>query len=109
MTFFCVIFISINTYYETKGNPAIDRMGIAQQIGGMEGKEVRMGSAATALWSVVTTSTSNGSVNGMHDSLMPISGGVVLIDMMINALYGGVAWECSITLFLSSLPCFYRD
>ena len=90
MTFFCVIFISINTYYETKGNPAIDRMGVAQHIGSMEGKEVRIGSAATALWSVITTSTSNGSVNGMHDSLTPISGGVVMIDMWINSLYGGV-------------------
>ena len=90
MTFLCVLFICINVYYETKGNPAIDRMGIAQQIGAMEGKEIRLGSASTALWSVVTTSTSNGSVNGMHDSLMPMSGGVVLLDMMINALYGGV-------------------
>jgi potassium-transporting ATPase potassium-binding subunit len=90
MTFFCVIFIAINTYYETKGNPAIDRMGIAQNRGSMEGKEVRLGSAATALWSVVTTSTSNGSVNGMHDSLTPVSGGVVMVDMWINALYGGV-------------------
>ena len=90
MTLLCVLFICINVYYETKGNPAIDRMGVAQQIGSMEGKEIRLGSAATALWSVVTTSTSNGSVNGMHDSLMPMSGGVVLLDMMINALYGGV-------------------
>jgi len=90
MTFFCVIFISINTYYETQGNPAIDRMGVAQHIGSMEGKEVRIGSAATALWSVITTSTSNGSVNGMHDSLTPISGAVVMIDMWINSLYGGV-------------------
>ena len=90
MTFLFVIFCSINIYYETKGNPAIDKMGIAQTIGNMEGKEVRLGSAATAFWSVATTSTSNGSVNGMHDSLMPISGGVVILDMMINALYGGV-------------------
>ena len=90
MTLLCVTFICLNVYFETKGNPAIDRMGIAQQIGSMEGKEIRLGSAATALWSVVTTSTSNGSVNGMHDSLMPLSGGVVLLDMMINALYGGV-------------------
>ena len=56
----------------------------------MEGKELRFGSASTAYWSVITTSTSNGSVNGMHDSLMPLSGGVVILDMMINALYGGV-------------------
>src|SRR5678815_1948621 len=90
MTFFCVIFLATNTYYETKGNPAIDRMGVAQHLGSMEGKEVRIGSAATALWSVITTSTSNGSVNGMHDSLTPISGGIVMIDMWINSLYGGV-------------------
>jgi K+-transporting ATPase ATPase A chain len=90
MTFLFLLFVSINVYFETKGNPEIDKMGIAQHIGSMEGKEVRLGSAATALWSVATTSTSNGSVNGMHDSLMPLSGGVVLLDMMINALYGGV-------------------
>ena len=90
MTFFCVIFLTINIYYETKGNPAIDRLGVAQHLGSMEGKEIRFGSAATALWSVITTSTSNGSVNGMHDSLTPVSGGIVMIDMWINALYGGV-------------------
>jgi len=90
MTFFCVIFVTINIYYETNGNPAIDRLGVAQHLGSMEGKEVRLGSAATALWSVITTSTSNGSVNGMHDSLTPISGGIVMIDMWINSLYGGV-------------------
>ncbi len=90
MTFFFILFCINNIYFETKGNPEITRMGIAQTTGAMEGKEVRLGSAATAYWSVVTTSTSNGSVNGMHDSLMPLSGGVVMIDMMINALYGGV-------------------
>jgi K+-transporting ATPase ATPase A chain len=90
MTFLFVIFCSINIYYETKGNPAIDKLGVAQTAGSLEGKEVRLGAAATAFWSVATTSTSNGSVNGMHDSLTPISGGVVILDMMINALYGGV-------------------
>ena len=90
MTFLFVIFCAINIYYEVKGNPAIDKLGIAQTAGSMEGKEVRLGAAATAFWSVATTSTSNGSVNGMHDSLTPMSGGVILLDMMINALYGGV-------------------
>lgn len=90
MTLFFILFCANNLYFEMKGNPELDRMGIAQNIGAMEGKEIRLGSAATAYWSVATTSTSNGSVNGMHDSLMPLSGGVVLLDMMINALYGGV-------------------
>ncbi len=90
MTSLFLIFCAINIYYETNGNPALDQLGISQHSGSMEGKETRIGAAATALWSVVTTSTSNGSVNGMHDSLTPISGGVVMLDMMINALYGGV-------------------
>jgi len=90
MTFFFILFCINNIYFETKGNPEIDKMGITQNIGAMEGKEIRLGSAATAYWSVITTSTSNGSVNGMHDSLMPLSGGIVLVDMWINALYGGV-------------------
>ncbi len=90
MTLLFVVFCAINIYFETKGNPALDKMGISQLAGSMEGKETRLGAAATALWSVATTSTSNGSVNGMHDSLTPISGGVVILDMMINALYGGV-------------------
>lgn len=90
MSFLFVLFCAINIYFETRGNPAIDQLGIAQTAGSMEGKEVRLGAAATAFWSVATTSTSNGSVNGMHDSLTPISGGVVILDMMINALYGGV-------------------
>ena len=90
MTFFFVLFCLNNIYFETKGNPEISRMGINQSLGSLEGKEIRFGSASTAYWSVITTSTSNGSVNGMHDSLMPLSGGVVILDMMINALYGGV-------------------
>ncbi|MBN8668729.1 MAG: potassium-transporting ATPase subunit KdpA [Chitinophagales bacterium] len=90
MTLLFVSFCIINIYYESKGNPAIDQLGIAQTAGSLEGKEVRLGAPATAFWSVATTSTSNGSVNGMHDSLTPLSGAVVLLDMMINALYGGV-------------------
>ena len=90
MTFLFVIFCAVNIYYETKGNPAIDNLGVAQNFGSMEGKEVRLGAPATAFWSVATTSTSNGSVNGMHDSLTPMSCAIILLDMMINALYGGV-------------------
>jgi potassium-transporting ATPase potassium-binding subunit len=59
-------------------------------MGSMEGKEVRFGSAASALWGVSTTSTSNGSVNSMHDSQTPLSGGIYLLDMMINGIFGGV-------------------
>ncbi len=80
----------INVSQETGGNPRIDAMGIAQDNGAMEGKEVRLGSAATALWSVTTTVTSNGSVNGMHDSTMPLSGMIEMLNMQINPWFGGV-------------------
>lgn len=82
------VFINVNM--EMGGNPRIDDMGIAQENGAMEGKEVRIGAGATALWSVVTTVTSNGSVNGMHDSTMPISGMIQMLNMQINTWFGGV-------------------
>ena len=75
---------------ETGGNPAIAHMGISQPTGSMEGKEVRFGPAASAFWGITTTVTSNGSVNSMHDSMMPVSGMCQMFDMMINAFYGGV-------------------
>lgn len=82
--------VGINTYYETQGNPMIAAMGIDQSAGAMEGKETRLGAAATALWSATTTVTSNGSVNGMHDSTMPLSGMVEMLNMQINTWFGGV-------------------
>jgi potassium-transporting ATPase potassium-binding subunit len=90
MTVVFVTFVSIAIYFESQGNPMISRMGIDNASGSMEGKEVRFGPAASALWAVSTTSTSNGSVNSMHDSHTPISGGIYMLDMMINAIYGGV-------------------
>ncbi|MBC6990260.1 potassium-transporting ATPase subunit KdpA [Hymenobacter sp. BT491] len=77
-------------YLEMHGNPAIARLGIDQSLGAMEGKEIRLGAPAAALWAIQTTVTSNGSVNAMHDSLMPLSGMNALLGMMTNAFYGGV-------------------
>ena len=75
---------------EMNGNPTISNMGIAQNMGSMEGKEVRFGAAASANWATYTTCTSNGSVNAMHDSMTPIAGMTTLLGMMINCFYGGV-------------------
>ncbi|MEX8548829.1 MAG: potassium-transporting ATPase subunit KdpA [Mucilaginibacter sp.] len=74
---------------ELGGNSAIAKMGISQATGAMEGKEVRFGPAATAYWSTLTTVTSTGSVNGMHDSTMPLTGLWELLAMMINGFFGG--------------------
>lgn len=90
MTVVFVSFVAISVYFEMRGNPKITEMGIDNSLGNMEGKEVRFGNAASSLWGVSTTSTSNGSVNSMHDSHTPLSGGIFMLDMMINAIYGGV-------------------
>jgi len=62
----------------------------SQDIALMEGKEVRFGAAPSALWAALTTQTSNGSVNAMHDSLAPLTGLVAISDMLINAIWGGI-------------------
>jgi K+-transporting ATPase ATPase A chain len=75
---------------ESAGNPEIAKLGITQPAGSMEGKEVRFGPEASALWGVSTTCTSNGSINAAHDSFTPLSGGIFMMDMMINSIFGGV-------------------
>ncbi len=82
--------LTVSVGQEIGGNPEIAKLGISQPNGSMEGKEVRIGSAATALWAMTTTVTSNGSVNGMHDSLTPVSGMLAMLNMQINCWFGGV-------------------
>jgi len=90
MSILFIAFVAVSVNEEMNGNPAFAEMGIATDHTNMEGKEVRFGPAASSLWGVSTTSTSNGSVNSMHDSHTPLSGGIFLLDMFINAIYGGV-------------------
>jgi K+-transporting ATPase ATPase A chain len=95
-----ILFLAgITTCYwsESGGNPAftpfhVDQAASALQAGGnMEGKEIRFGIANSTLFTTVTTDTSCGAVNNMHDSLMPIAGAVPLINMMLGCIaYGGV-------------------
>ncbi|MEG2272764.1 MAG: potassium-transporting ATPase subunit KdpA [Acinetobacter sp.] len=56
----------------------------------MEGKEMRFGAEASALWGSLTTQVNNGSVNMMHDSASPLTGLVELCNMLINAIWGGI-------------------
>jgi potassium-transporting ATPase potassium-binding subunit len=83
-------FLLPSIYFEMKGNPAISQMGITQNLGSMEGKEVRFGPAASAYWGITTTVTSNGSVNAMHDSFTPLTGMFAMMGMMVNCFFGGV-------------------
>ncbi|MEG1580397.1 MAG: potassium-transporting ATPase subunit KdpA [Bacteroidaceae bacterium] len=90
MLFATLFSVGTSVCLEMTGNPEIAKMGIAQPNGSMEGKETRLGSGATALWAMATTVTSNGSVNGMHDSLTPLTGMLALLNMQINCWFGGV-------------------
>ena len=90
MLFAFTIGICVSVSQEMGGNPQIDEMGIAQDLGSMEGKEIRIGSGASAMWGMATTATSNGSVNSMHDSQTPLSGMLQMLNMQINCWFGGV-------------------
>jgi K+-transporting ATPase ATPase A chain len=102
---------------EAGSNPAlaglnVDRATGSQQSGGnMEGKEVRFGIAGSALFAAVSTASSDGAVNAMHDSFLPLSGGILLANMMVDevivgapgsGLYGMLLF-CVVTVFLAGL------
>jgi len=97
MALLFVALLAITLHSEQQGNPAIARLGVDQaagatQSGGnMEGKETRFGIAASALFATVTTATSCGAVNGMHDSFTPLGGLVPLFQMQLGeVVFGGV-------------------
>src|SRR5205807_1353745 len=80
---------------ESRGNPllkGVDQRPSATQSGGnMEGKEVRYGIANSTLWATVTTDTSCGAVNSMHDSYTPLGGMIPLTNIMLSeVVFGGV-------------------
>jgi len=85
-----LLLLAPTIWYEVQGNPSLEQFAISQSYGSMEGKEVRIGPTASALWSIATTCTSNGSVNAMHDSFTAMSGTFMLLGMMINSFFGGV-------------------
>ena len=86
-----LLLIGVVTCYvaERSGNPIISDLGITQELGSMEGKEMRFGVAQSSLFTVVTTAFTTGSVNNMHDTLTPIGGLVSMFNMMLNVVFGG--------------------
>lgn len=88
---FCVA-----SYSESLVNPVLEANPV------WEGKEVRLGNGNSVLWATMTTSTSNGSVNMMHESLSPLAGGIALFNMMLGeVVFGGVGVGlCSMLMFI---------
>jgi K+-transporting ATPase ATPase A chain len=102
---------------EAAGNPAFAGLGIdqvrgaAQAGGNMEGKEARFGVAGSALFAEIATASSDGAVNAMHDSFLPLSGGILLANMLVDevivgapgsGLYGMLLF-CIVAVFLAGL------
>jgi K+-transporting ATPase ATPase A chain len=76
---------------EIAGNPAFAALPVEQSAGNMEGKEVRFGVGNAALWATATTAASNGSVNSMHDSFMPLGALAPMLLMQVGeVVFGGV-------------------
>jgi potassium-transporting ATPase potassium-binding subunit len=78
-------------HFEQAGNPILTKLGLDNSGGNMEGKEVRFGIAATALFATITTDASCGAVIGMHDSFTPMGGLVPLFNLHLGeVIFGGV-------------------
>ncbi|HUI88684.1 MAG TPA: potassium-transporting ATPase subunit KdpA [Anaerolineales bacterium] len=97
MTIIFVALLAVTVWAEQTGNPAIAKLGVdihqsnINPGGNMEGKEVRFGVANSALWATATTAASNGSVDSMHDSNMPLGGMIPLwLIHLGEIIYGGV-------------------
>ncbi|MCX7096592.1 MAG: potassium-transporting ATPase subunit KdpA [Methylococcales bacterium] len=97
MTLVLVGLIAVAVMAEQAGNPALVALGTeslataGQPGGNMEGKELRFGITNSALWAVVTTAASNGSVNAMHDSFTPLGGLIPLwLIQLGEVIFGGV-------------------
>ena len=81
--------VTVAYWQEAAGNPILHHLGVAG--GNMEGKEVRFGIAASALFAVVTTAASCGAVNAMHDSFTALGGMIPLFNMQLGeVVVGGV-------------------
>lgn len=73
---------------ETQPPPALAAAGVDASVN-MEGKEVRFGAPSTAIWAATTTGASDGGVNAMHDSLMPLGGGMAMFLMQLGEILPG--------------------
>ena len=91
---------------ESQPAPALVAAGIEQPVN-MEGKETRFGVPASAAWAGQTTGASNGSVNSMHGSYMPLSGGIAMFLMQLGEILpGGVGSGIAIMVVMAMLAVF---
>ena len=90
MLVFLLVKIGGAVGFEAAPTQAFAALPVMENVGNLEGKELRLGATTGPLWAVLTTSTSNGSVGAMHDSLNPLTGLMPMAGMWLNATFGGV-------------------
>ncbi|MDR7114185.1 potassium-transporting ATPase subunit KdpA [Caulobacter sp. BE254] len=91
---------------ETQSAPALVAAHVDASVN-MEGKETRFGAPATAAWVAMTTGASNGSVNGMHSSLMPLGGGMAMFLMHLGEILpGGIGSGIAVMVVMAVLSVF---
>jgi K+-transporting ATPase ATPase A chain len=92
---------------EGAGNSLLASLPIDQTSGNMEGKEVRFGTAGSALWAVTATTTASGAVNSMLDSYTPIGGLVPMLNVQLSeVIFGGAGSGFYNLLFYIVLAVF---
>ncbi|MBP5975887.1 potassium-transporting ATPase subunit A [Brasilonema sp. CT11] len=99
------VLICVTAIGEYQGNPLIDN-ALGLDFPNLEGKELRFGWAQTALWAITTTGTMTGSVNGMHDSLMPQGLFSTLLNMFLQIVWGGQGTGTAYLFIYSILTVF---
>lgn len=98
--------LAVSEWAELSGNPILAQLGL-QDGANMEGKEMRFSLVEAVLWAVSTTATSNGSVDAMHDSMMPLSGLVLLFNMVVGeVIFGGIGVGLIGIIFYAILTMF---
>jgi len=97
MAILMIPLLGLAVHSEQQGNPLLTKLGVDQSAtalqpgGNMEGKEARFGIGASTLFATITTATSCGAVNSMHDSFTPLGGFVPLFEMQLGeVVFGGV-------------------
>ncbi len=91
MTVVFVACAGVAIWAEARPNPALAGLPLDHTAGNLEGKELRFGAGASALWAAATTAASNGSVNSMHASFTPLGGLVPMVLMQLGeVIFGGV-------------------
>ncbi len=92
---------------ESQPAPALVAAGVDTSAGNMEGKEVRFGVPSSVAWAAQTTGASNGSVNSMHASYMPLGGAVTMFLMQLGEILpGGIGSGVAVMVLMAMLAVF---